>query len=339
MAKYKIGIYGVGDVATEYIKAFNKNPQSEVVAVAGRDKGNILARSKQLGVAFDIMDDYEHLLARKDIDVIVISTPHFMHANEAIKAAKAGKHILCEKPLGMSFEEVVNARDAVRKAGVKFQNSFVLNWFPFFLNVRKLIKDGLMGKLFYIEVDYFNNQKHWGAWKWGVNKKSGGPSAPLAAGIHAIECLRLLAGEAEEVSAYQTWGYSKDYEYAPTYVAVIKFKDGVLGKTAGSFEQPGPYHTSFCIYGSKGIIRNDKFYMKETFPGQTDWQKFETYMPNIRHHHLHPFQALIDDFIKALDDDKYINIGNIEETFKTNELCFAVTKAMETGEKVKLPML
>lgn len=339
MAKYKVGIYGVGDVATEYIKAFNKNPLSEVVAASDFDKSRVSAKAKQLDIKLEVMDDYEQLVARKDIDIIVLSSPHHKHAKEAIMAANAGKHLLSEKPLGMSFEEVVKVCDTVKKAGIKFQNSFLLNWYPFFLNVKKLLEDGLLGKLFYIEADYMHNLDHWeSAFKWGVNKRSGGPSAPLIGGIHAIDGVRVLAGEAEEVFAYQIWGHSKDYEYAPTYTALIKFKDGILAKTACSYEIAGPYHTNFCVYGSKATIRNDKFFLKEIFPGQTDWQKFETIMPDSRLVAHHPFQPLIDDFLKAIEDDKYKNIGNIDETFKTHELCYAIERSMETGAIVKLPL-
>jgi predicted dehydrogenase len=339
MKKYKVGIYGVGDVATEYIKAFNKNPLSEVVLAVGRNKKKTEEKINRMGLSLEVITDFDRMVKRNDIDIVVLSGPHFLHAKEAIKAAKAGKHILVEKPIGMSFKETRAVYEAIKKAGVQFQNSFVGEWYPYILNIKKLISDGLMGKIFYIEADYMHNLDHWTtAWLWGVNKRSGGPSAPLIGGIHTIDILRILGGKPLEVFAYQTWGYIREYEYAPTYVAILKFENGVIGKTGCSYEIAAPYHTNFCIYGSKGTIRNEKFFLKETFPGQTDWQKFETVLVDSRLVSHHPFQPAIDDFIKAIENKKYENIGNIDETYRTHELCFAVERSMETGKIVKLPL-
>jgi predicted dehydrogenase len=339
MKKYKVGIYGVGDVATEYIKAFNNNPLSEVVLAVGRDGGKTENKINEMGLSFEVITEYDCMIKRKDIDIVVLSGPHFMHAKEAIKAAEEGKHILAEKPIGMDFNEVKEVYRAIKKSGIQFQNSFVGEWYPYVLNVKKLISDGLMGKLFYLEADYMHNLNHWTtAWAWGVHKKSGGPSAPLIGGIHTIDLIRILGGRPLEVFAYQTWGYMKEYEYAPTYVAIIKFADDIIGKTGCSYEVAAPYHTNICIYGSKGTIRNEKFFLKETFPGQTDWQKFETVLIDSRLVSHHPFQPAIDDFIKAIEKGKTTNIGNIDETYKTHELCFAIERSMESGKIVKLPL-
>ena len=339
MKKYKVGIYGVGDVAIEYIKAFNNNPLSEVIVAIDKDRAKTELKISGLGLSCEVDTDYDEMVKRKDIDIVVLSGPHFLHANEAIKAAGAGKHILSEKPLGMDFKEVARVYGAIKNAGVHFQNSFIGEWYPYILNVKKLIADGLMGKVFYLEADYMHNLDHWTtAWAWGVNKRSGGPSAPLIGGIHAIDIIRVLGGQPIEVFAYQTWGHRKEYEYAPTYAAIVKFKNGVIGKTASSYEIAAPYHTNFCFYGSKGTIRNEKFFLKETFPGQTDWQKFETVLVDSRLVSHHPFQPAIDDFIKAISDKKHKNIGNIEETYKTHELCYAIEKSMESGKIVKLPL-
>ena len=153
MKKYKVGIYGVGDVAIEYIKAFNNNPLSEVIVAIDKDRAKTELKISGLGLSCEVDTDYDEMLKRKDIDIVVLSGPHFLHAKEAIKAAGAGKHILSEKPLGMDFKEVARVYGAIKNSGVHFQNSFVGEWYPYILNVKKLIADGLMGKVFYLEAD------------------------------------------------------------------------------------------------------------------------------------------------------------------------------------------
>jgi len=339
MSKYRAGLFGLGYVAGEYIKALNNNPLSEVVAVVGRDGEETKQRISQMGIPCDVHGKFTELVEREDIDVIAITSPHFLHASQAIAAAQAGKHLIVEKPIGMTFAEVTQVAEAVKQAGVKFQTGLVLRWYPFALNVRQMIDDGLLGEIFYLEVDYFHELgPWWNGFTWGVNKKSGGPSAPLVGGIHAIDALRWFAGdEAEEVSAYQTWGHRKDFEYAPSYIANVKFRNGAIGKTSCSYEIESPYMMNFILYGTKGSIVNDMFYLKKSFPGQTGWQRFETIMPDSGAVSHHPFQGLVDDFLEALENDRETEL-NIETTLKTHELCFAIERSMESGKPVPLPL-
>ena len=339
MAKYKAGVYGVGDAGKQYIKAINNNPLSEVTVVVGRNKERLENRIKNLGIESEVLTDYNELVSRNDIDIVVLTGPHFLHAKESIKVARAGKHIICEKPIGMNYAEVLQVSEAVKKSGVKFQNGLVANWYAYILNLKQMVKDNILGKIFYIEADYMHNLSHWTqAWdQWQVHKRKGGPSAPLIGGIHTIDVLRRFGGVPKEVFAYQTWGNIKDYEYAPTYIAVVQFEDGVIGKTSCSYEIESPYHTNFIFHGTKGSVRNEKFYLKKTFPGQIEWQKFETIFVDSRLVTHHPFQNLVDDFINAIENNGN-TVCNIDETVKTHELCYGIEKSMETKKIVEFPL-
>ena len=338
MAKYKAGVFGLGNVSTEYIKAVNNNPLSEVIAVVGRDKAKTQAKITDMELACEVMENYDDLVNREDLDIMVISSPHFLHAAEAIKAAQKGKHVIVEKPIGMNLAEMQQVRDAIRLAGVKSQCGMVLRWNPFIENVKRLIEKRAIGDIFYLEVDYFHELGPWlNGFSWGIHQKSGGPSASLVGGIHAVDLTRWLCGEVAEVFAYQTWGHRQDFEYPPTYMATLKFENGAVGKTSCSFEIEAPYVVNVIVYGSKGSIINEKFYLKDLFPGQTGWQRFETIMPDSGAVSHHPFQELVDDFIHAIENDGESCL-NIEETYKTHELCVAIDRSMESGEKVTLPL-
>ncbi|NOY09229.1 MAG: Gfo/Idh/MocA family oxidoreductase [Spirochaetes bacterium] len=338
MAKYKVGVFGVGGVSIEYIKAVNNNPLSEVAAVVGRDKKKTEVRIKDLNISCDVLETYDDLLNNKELDAIIITSPHFMHSRETIKAARAGKHVICEKPIGMTWDEVTMVHDEVKKAGIKFECGFALRWNLYIENIKRMLDTDIFGKLFYIEVDYFHRLgPHWNGFTWGGQKKSGGPSAALVAGIHAVDLIRYLYGEVDEVFAGKTRGHRTDFEYWPTYISILKFKNGAIGKTSCSFEIESPYLMNFILHGSKGSVVNDKFYFKELFPGQTGWQNFETIMPDSGSVSHHPFKSLINDFIKCIDEDKE-TVVNIGETLKTHELCMAIDKSIETNDKVQLPL-
>jgi len=338
MARYGVGVFGVGDVATEYIKAVNNNPLSEIVAVVSRDRKKTGAKIKGMGLSCEVLESYDELVKRKDIHIMILTSPHFLHSNEAIKAARLGKHVICEKPIGMSWPEICGVREEISRAGVKFQCGLALRWNPFVSNLKNLIKKGIFGKLFYIEVDYFHGLgPWWNGFTWGGQKKSGGPSASLVAGIHAVDMLRFLCGEVAVVHAYKTRGHREDFEYWPSYIATVQFKDGSIGKTSCSFEIESPYFMNFILHGSGGSVVNDRFYFKDTFPGQVGWQNFNTIMPDSPSVSHHPFQYLVNNFIECIEKDSD-TVVNIEETFKTHELCMAIDRSMETNEKVTLPL-
>lgn len=337
MKKMKVGVFGFGDVAPEYVKAINGNGHAEVVAIVGRDQEKTRARAHALGFEAEILSRYEELVERKDIDIIINTGPHYLHAKETIMAAKAGKHIVCEKPMGMNREEVKQVYDAVKKANVHFQCGMVLRWNPYILTLKRLIDNGTFGDLFFIEFDYFHKlDRSWNGFSWGGQNKSGGPSASLVAGIHAVDLMRHLGGEIKQVFAAGTYGHRKDFGYPPTYTATVAYKNGAVGKTGCSFEGESPYLFNTLIHGSKGSVVYDSFYFKGLFPGQTGWQKFTTIMPDSGAVSHHPFKFLIDDFIDAILHDRP-SVNNIDETYRTHELCMAIDHSIETNEKVELP--
>jgi predicted dehydrogenase len=325
-------------VAGEYIRAVTNNPLAEVAAVVGRDRSKTEARAQSLGLSCPVMDRYSDMVAREDIDFLVITTPHSLHYRQILEAAEAGKHVVVEKPIGMNRQEILRVGEVVGNSGVKFQCGLVLRFNPFVENLRRLIDVGAVGDIFHLEVDYFHSLRAaWGGFKWGVHKRSGGPSASLVAGIHAVDLLRYLCGEVAEVAAYATAAIRKDFEYAPSYLAAVRFENGAIGKSSCSFETRSPYLLNLLLHGTKGSVFNEKFFLKDLFPGQTAWQSFETVMPDSPAVSHHPFQELIDDFIQAVDTDGQTR-NNVEEMVRTHELCLAIDRSMESGKKVKLPL-
>jgi len=336
MKSLKAGVFGIGDVAMEYIKSVQLHEGAEVAAVVGRDRKKTQARIDSLGLDCDVLDHYEKLIERKDLDFIIITSPHFLHAQETIMAAEAGKHVICEKPIGMNAQESKEVYEAVKKAGVHFQCGMVLRWNPMIMNLKNMIESRVFGNLFYIEMDYFHKlSSAWNGFSWGGQKRSGGPSASLVAGIHAVDLMRYLNGEVQRVHAEHVWGHRKDFEYPPTYVATMKFANGAVGKTSCSFEIESPYLVNILLHGSKGSVAGENFYFQDVFPGQTGWQRFETIMPDSGAVSHHPFEHLIADFIESVNADRPTML-NIEETYRSHNLCMAIDQSIERGETVKL---
>lgn len=336
----KVGIVGTGWVSGEHIQAFTLNPHTQVTALCGRTEESARAKAAEFELECAISADYAKMLD-SDIDIVVIATPPNLHCEQAVAAARAGKHIVLEKAMANELNEMRSIRDAVAEAKVKSIVSFVLRWNPLFDIVKTQIKAGAVGKVFYGEVDYFHGIGPWyGQYAWNVKKEMGGSSL-LSAGCHALDALRwFMGGEVVEVCQYATSGKGEDfaaYEYDPTTVTILKFDDGRLGKVASCIECIQPYVFNFNLVGTEGTIRNNQIFSRTQYPGQTSWVDVPTVLPDSGDVSHHPFQGEIDHFVECIRNDVE-SFANVADAYKTHEVVIAADRSGQEGRPVQLPL-
>jgi len=161
MKTYGVGVFGIGWVAGEHINAYARNPHMRVVALGSRQRKSAQAAKERLCLDCDIVDTYGVLLRRDDIDIIDVCSPNALHAEQAIAAAEAGKHVVIEKPIAMNLGELRAIRDAVAKAKVKSQVGFVARWNPHIQSIRSMIDKGsVLNEKFYTK-SWFPGQQGW----------------------------------------------------------------------------------------------------------------------------------------------------------------------------------
>jgi predicted dehydrogenase len=341
MATMGVGIVGAGWVAGEHINSFQKNPHTEVRAICSRTKEGAAAKAAECGVEAAVYDDFEAMLQRDDIDIVSIATPPNLHRGQAVAAAQAGKHLLLEKAMANTLEDARAIRDAVQKAGVKTVVSFVLRWNPLFEIIKKRLASGAIGRVFLGEVDYFHGIGPWyKQFEWNVKKEMGGSSL-LSAGCHAVDGLRwFMEGDVVEVFQYATHGGGRDfkgYEYAPTSVTICKFSDGRVGKVSSCIECIQPYVFNINLVGTEGTIKNNLFWSRTEFPGQTTWAEVPTILPDsgdVRHH---PFDFEVNHLVECIHQNKESH-ANVADAYKTHEIVFAADRSGQEGGPVKLPL-
>ncbi|MCA9427244.1 MAG: Gfo/Idh/MocA family oxidoreductase [Candidatus Omnitrophica bacterium] len=333
MSQIGAGIVGSGWVAEEYIKAFQKDERSEVRSIYSRSKEKPEGYKKKYDLSCDIESDFETMLKRDDIDVVVIATPHDRHTEYVIPAAEAGKHLIIEKPVALTWEEVRRQEEAVRKAGVKTVISFVLRWNPLLMTIDNLIAQGVFGDIFMVEVDYFH-RIWWGPSHWLGTKDHGGTSM-LAAGCHAVDALRWFAREeAREVTAYQVKTDNPN-EYPGTTNAIVQFQNGATGRTTSCFDAQMPYRFNIGIYGTDGVLRNDQVFAPKLFPGQTDFMKIPTILPDSGDVAHHPFQGEVSHLLDCIVEGRR-PMPDLEDAARTMALCMAADRSAEEGKAVSL---
>lgn len=334
--KLGVAIQGAGWVSTEHIRAFSRNPRSEVVAIGSRTLDGARAKRDQLGLRCEVYDDYDRLLADPRVDVVAICTPPERHAVETIRGAQAGKHLLIEKPAATNLADLHAMRDAVRRAGVKTVVGFVLRWNPLFTTIKSLIANGALGQIFLAEVDYWHGRT--------INYASAPTRAArvrkistlLEGGCHAVDAARYFIGaDIVEVSAYNAQ-VDRRADVPLNTITIVRFANGAVGKISACSELRSPYVFNVELLGDKGTLRNNQVY-SELFAGQTDYATIPTVLPNSGDVAHHPFQGEIDHLIQCILDDVESH-ANLDDAVNTHEVCFAAERAAEQGRPVRLPL-
>ena len=189
--RVKWGIVGTGTMGCTAIKALKEAASAEVVAITDV---NAEARRKAQET-FEIehsFDNLELLLEKTDVDAIYIATPPYLHCQQAVQAAEAGKHVFCEKPMAMSEEECQRMIEACKRNGVKLMVGFKARFNSYHQHLRKMIVKGELGELVFLRAEriVLIDCK----WGWHEDPRISGGGVLADLGTHAIDLLRYLAG-------------------------------------------------------------------------------------------------------------------------------------------------
>jgi predicted dehydrogenase len=310
----------------------------EIVSVSSRRRQTAQQLVDQLGLDCAVRDRYEDVLRDDRVQIVNISGPNHVHAEQGIAAAEAGRHLLMEKPMVLSMDDNRALREAVSKAGVKSVVSFVLRWNPLFENLKSLLAAQVVGDLFYVEVDYWHGISTWyTGWEWAHTKRTGG-SAMLLGGCHAVDAIRwFVRDEVAEVAAFGN-NVKGMYEYDANVVALLKFQGGAIGKTSTLLDADMPYAFNIDLVGTEGTLRDNRVWSKKLLPGQTSWAAVPTIMPDSGAVEHHPFDAEVNHLVDCIRNDCESHC-NIADAYHTHEVCMAIDRSIEAGgQPVKLPL-
>jgi|LSQX01.3.fsa_nt_gb predicted dehydrogenase len=344
MSKIQVGIVGLGWAASGHLIAFEANPDAEVVAVCSSKDLNPEQLREMCGNDATLYHDYDEFLQHPGLQVVDICTPHFMHPEQTIKAAQAGKHVMIEKPMALSYDSLLAMRDAIHKAGVNSTVFFELRFIPHFELINACMDQGLLGDVHYLEVDYYHGVGPWyGQYGWNIKKDKGGSSL-LTAGCHALDAMLYFSRrEVEEVYARSTKSsapFAQAYEYDTTSVTLVSFDDGSVGKCTSSIDCRQPYVFNIKLVGSEGTLWNDQVW-SEKLPGlrADQWVNTPTAQAESGDVLDHPYGPQIDHFINCLKEGRPNDFIGVDEAFKTHRVVFAIEKSLAEGRPVKISEL
>jgi predicted dehydrogenase len=256
MNKIRLGIVGTGFVADLHAAAFRTVPDAEVVAVASPTPGKAKHFAQERGIAH-AFEDYRDLLALKDVELVTLCLPNYKHHEATLAAARAGKHIVCEKPLCLTLEEADEMIDVCRRQGVLLLYAEELCFAPKYVRAKQLVDEGALGRVFLVK----QSEEHFGPhtpWFWDVNLSGGG--VLLDMGCHSIEFARWVLGKptVKSVQASLSTHVHADRTRGEDHsLCTVEYEGGRIGLAENSWAKQGGVDDRCEILGSAGFTRAD----------------------------------------------------------------------------------
>ena len=344
MGDLNVGIVGLGWVAGAHIETFKAVQGANVTAVCSRRAHDPAELERQFGVPLRVYTDYAEMLADKDLHVVDICTPHPFHPDQAVAAAKAGKHLILEKPIALTFEDARRVKAAIDEAGVKTCVCFELRFSAHFSMIRAVLEQGLLGDIHYGEADYYHGIGPWyGQFGWNVKKDMGGSSL-LTAGCHALDGLLMaMPDPVEEVTSYATTSKSPTfapYEYPTTTTSIFRFANGKVGKCASVIDCFQPYYFHIHLVGSEGSLLDNKFFSQK-LPGMSKqrWSTLETSLVDSGDVSDHPYQPQFQALVDAIRKGTTMPQTDLDTAYETHRVAYAADLSAAEGRSVKLSEL
>ena len=329
------GIYGTGQVAVLHAAAFSSNPYTKVKGICGRSTAHATSFVDKHIPGVKVFSDYDQMLDDSEIDIISVCMPNYLHAEAALKALRAGKHLVLEKPAGITREELSLLAAEARRSPMKTVVSFTLRWDPLAENIKLMIDKGAIGNIYSCSADYWHGiKKTFSSYGWIRHKEFAG-GAMITGGCHAADIARYFNGEIDEVFAYSFDGRN-DFDYPTTLMAAVKFANGSIGRLSASLDGLAfPYQFNMDVLGTDGAIRGDKVYSKILFPKQKDWVLLPVEGPNTGSVEHHPFKDEIGEFVNGIVNGTPIR-STLEDAVKSMEVAIAITESAVSGKPERI---
>lgn len=240
------GILSTARINKAIIPGLQTSDRHELRAVASRsfEKARQYASEWSIPV---VHTSYEDLLADPEIDAIYNPLPNDLHAEYSIRAAQAGKHVLCEKPIALSTEEVDAIQRAAEDAGVVVMEALMYRFHPQTKKVQEIVQQGLLGKILLMRGTFTFQLTRPDDYRW---KPEAGGGGLWDVGVYPVSYARMIAGEPPE----EVFGYQQLTESGVdgTFTGELRFNSGALAQVSSSILLP--FHTGFQIRGSEGSL-------------------------------------------------------------------------------------
>jgi predicted dehydrogenase len=303
----RFGLIGCGNISRKRVApALRDSSLCELVAVNRAQTDKAEAFAKEFG-ARRWYADWRELLDDKEIDAVYVATPVYLHVEQVVAAAEAGKHLLCEKPMALNVAECRRMIEACNANGVKLGIAYYRHFYPVVRRMKEIIASGEIGSAVLAQCNAFEwfdvDPSHPRAWLLQKEKSGGGPMMDF--GCHRIEVLLDLFGKVDRVESLLASSFFRR-EVEDVAVATLKFEGGTVATLTIAHSAREPKDT-LDLFGSDGSIHVPVLNEGRLTVTTTDGDREEFHPPATNIH-----QPLIEDFaISVLEDREPIVSGEI----------------------------
>lgn len=304
---------------------------AEIGALCDCNEENLRFAGERYGIPEEKwITDYKDIINNNEIDVATVAIPDQQHVKVSCDLLRAGKHVLCEKPLALTREDIREMIKVADESDAKFMVGQICRFTPSFVKAKEIIESGTLGELYFVESEYAHDyMKLCDDWRADPNRHG-----VIGGGCHAVDLLRWLAGDPVEVFAYGTHRLLPMVDYDDATIAIMKFNDNLAGKVFVSTGCKRDYTMRTVIYGTKGTLICDN-----TSPTMTLFtvdeegvtKEAQTIEVEVNNHNA---QKEFEVFADAILNDKPV-MTDAREGAKTVEVCLSIVEAAKTGKIVK----
>ena len=324
------GVVSTGRAADVLVgPAINAAEGSKITSVYSRDK----ARADEYAAKHDVASSYtsyDEMLADPAVEVVYIASPNSLHYEQVVAAAKAGKHVYCDKPLAMNAEAARRAVEACRDAGVKLGVNFQTRHYAANQEAARLIRDGVIGDVTLMEIASCAGNNPLKGWR--TDPGLAGMGAVNNVAVHPLDLACYLAGsEVTEVVALTNVGRSDELETLP--LVLLRFESGAMAYINGNQAVPNP-RADMEVYGSEGRI-SGRSTTRPGMDGDLLVKKNDGEEKSIPFDTKDGFKRAIQAFNEAITNDTEPNPSG-EDGLRSVELVEAITRSAREGSVVQV---
>lgn len=344
--KIRFGIIGGGMAGPLNAGALRDIPEAEIVAFC--DVKEEVAKSFSAEYAIpSYYTDYRDMLKRDDIDAVCVVTPPFLHEQMVIDCAKAGKHVMCEKPISVDCNSADRMIAACKNAGVKFGVIFMYRFMDQAQMIKKALDEGRLGKLLSVDCSgkCFRSDEYYASAPWRGTWKGEGGGSLISQTVHFIDLMLYLVGDVEWLSGNYMTTLHPDIEVDDVANAVFKLKNGALGSLVSSSAVRPGYPRHIEIHGEKGTIKiveeeitewkvqgmNEDDFLTKVKADSGDTATGAGYVATENH------RRQLTDFIAAIREDRTPMVDGAEGR-RTLEFIRAIYQSGDLKKEVRFPI-
>jgi len=253
--RVKFGIIGTGVIAPNHADSIVASEWAELVAVCDIDGEKASAFAERYGNV-PVYTDYKEMLDKAGVEAVSICTPSGLHSEMTIEAANRGVHVLCEKPMAITIEQMDAMLEAVRRNGVKLEVIFQRRTSPVSQKVREAVRGGILGQMVLGDayLKYYRSPAYYKSADWRATWELDGGGALMNQGVHGVDLLLWVMDSPVRSVYAKAEAKVRDIEVEDTAVALLTFENGAYGVIEGTTSCNPGETTTLALHGEKGTI-------------------------------------------------------------------------------------